>query len=71
VVSRNGRLLTLDHRRLYSFQKALPKEEMIVVNVVPQDVADRVLPESVRGRKSVRIEKLQEDRFGFDKTGRV
>jgi len=37
VVRREGKLLTLDHRRLYSFQKALPADAQVPMRLLVAD----------------------------------
>jgi len=59
IVRRNGKLLTLDHRRLYAFQKALPAHAEVPMKLLLCDYAlTQGVPPSIRGRSSVRIEKV-------------
>merc|ERR1712232_1108543 len=44
VVRRSGKLLTLDHRRLYAFQKALPANALVPMKVVTCELLTQGLP---------------------------
>jgi len=65
VIRRQGKLATLDHRRLYAFQQALPKDAQIPVTVflseLPPGMYEGQLgkDEHPKWRRAVRVEKTR------------
>mmetsp|Transcript_34954 Transcript_34954/g.96637 ORF Transcript_34954/g.96637 Transcript_34954/m.96637 type:complete len:240 (-) Transcript_34954:171-890(-) len=56
VVSRGGRLLSLDHRRLYAFRKALPADARVPVKVIKSEhLLVRRVPPTSECRSAVRV----------------
>eukprot|EP00931_Biecheleriopsis_adriatica_P001911 TRINITY_DN102455_c0_g1_i1.p1 TRINITY_DN102455_c0_g1~~TRINITY_DN102455_c0_g1_i1.p1 ORF type:complete len:251 (-),score=41.39 TRINITY_DN102455_c0_g1_i1:180-932(-) len=70
VIRRHGKLATLDHRRLYAFQKALPKDAHIPVRVFVSELPPGMYQGQLekddncptllcKWRRSVRVEKTR------------
>lgn len=65
VVKRLGKLVTLDHRRLYAFQAALPLDAQVPMKLVHSAVlADQYMPRSGRFQATVGMVKSTPRRFG-------
>lgn len=68
VVRQAGRLLTLDHRRLFAFQQGLPDDAEIEVGIVDGDFypdrAGGCVPEKCSSYQAVQVERLR-DRFTY------
>lgn len=63
VVWRQGKLVTLDHRRLYAFRAALPLDAQVPMKLVLSDVlADQFLPPVCKRQKSVGVQKFSTPR---------
>jgi len=63
VVRRDGKLLTLCHRRLYAFKRALPRDALVPVRILLSECENLLiqsLPNVSSCRSTVRVEKKQE-----------
>jgi len=59
VVRRQGKLVTLDHRRLYVFRAVLPRGSMIPMKLLlSEGIAEISFPLACRFRHTVRVESL-------------
>lgn len=63
VVKRDGKLLTLNHRRLYAFRKALPRDALVPMRLLlpeSEKLLVQSLPRVPACSTTVRVEKVQE-----------
>lgn len=63
VVKRDRKLLTLNHRRLYAFRRALPRDALVPMRLLlpeSEKLLVQSLPRVPACRTTVRVEKLQE-----------